>query len=156
MLPGIFLCLNAMGLYPPLNARLPMGFMLGVFLLPMMAHLFYSVLHPRCTDVQPWKTVYSSASALLVVLAMGLYLNGGLDRAAVKPITTVVVEKTTFKGGRSPQYNLAVTSWRPGRSLEHISVRRPLYDRAQVGRPVTINIHKGYLGLAWCGGISPE
>lgn len=156
MMPGVFFCLNAMGIYPPLDSRPPRGLMLSLFLLPVAAHLAFTVLKPASTAAGPWKTLYSSASAALVVFAIALYLNGGLDRSPVNQMTTTVIRKSVYHGRRGTRYYLAVASWRPGKTLEHFGVVKSVYDHAQVGKTAAVEIHQGFFGLAWHGPISPE
>lgn len=156
MMPGVFFCLMAMSIYPPLDSRLPMGVMLSLFLWPVALHVVIWVLKPVSAAAAPWKTVYACASGALVVFCLFLFLNGRLDRSPLNQITTTVIRKSVYRGRRGTSYHLAVTSWRPGKTAEHFGVREDVFDRAVVGRTATIELHPGFFGLPWHGSISPE
>jgi hypothetical protein len=146
LIPGVFVGLLALGVYPPVDTRVVMGFLLGFFLLPVALQIFS--LAPRA--------VYVSASAALVLLGLLLLLNGRLDKSPASEVKTTVLRKTVLRGRRGTQYDLAVSSWRPGRTLEHFKVTSREFDRAVVGKIALVELHKGFLGLPWYGEISPE
>jgi hypothetical protein len=156
MMPGLIVCLEALHMYPPLDQRMPWAFMLSVFLLPVAVHLLIWILKPEIMPGGPWRTVYISACLVLMMFSLFLFLNGGLDRSEVSRISTTVISKSVYRGRRGTSYNLVVKSWRPGRNLEYFGVGESAYDRAQVGKAATLEVHKGYFSLAWHGPISPE
>jgi hypothetical protein len=39
---------------------------------------------------------------------------------------------------------------------EEFEVGSRTFDRAAVGQTVTVELHNGFFGLPWSGGISPE
>jgi hypothetical protein len=71
-------------------------------------------------------------------------------------VRSTVIQKTITmrKSGRA--YHLTVSSWRPSRSEEEFEVGSRTFDRAAVGQTVTVELHNGFFGLPWSGGISPE
>jgi hypothetical protein len=54
------------------------------------------------------------------------------------------------------RYGLTVSSWRPGRSEELLNVVEGVFDRAQVAKPVVLEVHSGYFGLPWIGKVSTQ
>jgi hypothetical protein len=156
LIPGVFVSLSALSAYPPLDARRMMGFLLCAFLLPVLLQVLSIVLKRPSDDMRWSRPVYFCSSLALVLLGLLLFLNGGLDRSASNEVRTTVVRKTAFRGRRGTQYHLFVSSWRPGGSLEDFSVVLHEYNRAVVGRTVTVELHKGFFGLPWRGNISPD
>ncbi|HXH48663.1 MAG TPA: hypothetical protein VNM47_04765 [Terriglobia bacterium] len=156
MMPGLLVCLVALHMYPPLDPRMPWAFMLGVYLLPVAVHLLTWILMPASMAARPWRKVYISACLVLVMFSAFLFLNGRMDRSQASQVSTTVVRKNVYRGRHGTSYNLVVTSWRPGRNFEYFGVGESAYDRAQVGKTATVEMHKGYFGLAWHGPISPE
>jgi hypothetical protein len=146
LIPGVFFGLLPLGIYPPVDTRVAMGFLLGFFLLPVVLQVFS--LAPRA--------VYIAASTALVLLGVLLLLNGGLDKSPSSEVRTTVIRKTVLRGRRGTQYDLAVSSWRPGRSQEHFKVTSREFDRAVVGKIALVELHKGFFGVPWYGNISPE
>jgi hypothetical protein len=156
MIPGLIVCLIALHTYPTLDRRMPWAFMLGVYLLPVAVHMLVWILKPEIMARGPWRTVYISACLVLMMFSLLLFLNGGMDRSQVSRISTTVISKNVYRGRRGTSYNLVVTSWRPGRKFEYFGVGRSAYNRTQVGKTATLDIHKGFFGMAWHGPISPE
>jgi hypothetical protein len=156
MMPGVLVCLVALNMYPPLDTRMPWAFMLGVYLLPVAVHLLIWILRPEIMAGGPWRKMYISTCLVLVLFSVLLFLNGGMDRSAVSRVSTTIVRKSAYHGRRGTRYSLVVTSWRPGNNLEYFGVGKSAYERARVGKTATVEIHKGYFGLAWHSPISPE
>jgi hypothetical protein len=156
MIPGVILCLAALNKYPPLDRRMPWSFMLCLYLLPVAVHMLIWIFKPNLMAGGPWRKMYISACLVLISFSLFLFLNGGMDRSQLSRMSTTIIRKSAYRGRRGTSYNLVVTSWRPGRKLEHFGVGKAVYERAQVGRTATIDVHKGFFGLAWHGPISPE
>jgi hypothetical protein len=157
MVPGVILSLHAQALYHPLDARVPMGFMLSVFLLPVALQMLSFLRRQPSENVGRWRALYICSGLALVLLAFLLFLNGHLDSSPLDRVRTMVIHKAVISGTKgSIQYNLTVSSWRAGRNLENFNVVRNVFDRAVVGKTVTVELHKGFFGLPWLGSISPE
>jgi hypothetical protein len=148
--PGVMLSLFSQGIYPLLDSRLAMGVMLSLFLLPV-ALLIVSFVRQRPSGRMPF--IFSSVA--LVLWALLLILNGGLDHSPRHDVRATVVRKAILRGRRATSYNLTLTSWRPGRTQESMDVTLRVFNRATVGRPVTVELHQGFFGLAWYGDVSP-
>jgi hypothetical protein len=132
-----------------------MGFLLGVFLLPPMLQIL-SIVLKLPNDGGWWlRAVYMCSSLALVLLGLMLFMNGGLDRPPGNEVRTTVIRKTVIRG-RTTQYHLWVSSWRPGRSEEDFNIGLREFDRATVGKSVTVELHSGFFGLPWRGDILPE
>jgi len=154
MMPGVTACLISFAVYPPVDARLPKGLMFGFFLFPVGLQLLSFVLG-RPDGATFWRTLYVMSSIVLVLLAALVLLNGGLDKSPRNEVKTTVVQKTVLRG-RQTTYDLVVSSWLPGRSVEHFNVASRVFDRAVVGKTATVKVHAGFFGIAWHEGISPE
>lgn len=140
--PGLFGTYLAYGLYPLLD---------GYWLLILIVFLFFLLV-----GLRPQASVFSGLA--LAVLAAALLLNGVLDRAPASQLNTTVIHKAIFTGIQryGTHYEVYVSSWRAGRSQEKLEVDSGLYKRVVVGETVTVEFHKGFLGLPWLGKISPE
>jgi hypothetical protein len=157
MIPGVFFSLHEQAAYPPLNARVPMGFLLSIFLLPVAIHMSSFLRKQPSEHEGRWRSLYICSSLALMLLALLLFLNGRLDTSLVNQVRVTVVKKVVLSSGKgATQYNLTVSSWRPGRSIENFNVVRIVFDRAVVGKTVTVDLHDGFLHLPWMGKISPE
>lgn len=140
--PGLFATYFAYGVYPLLDGYLLL--IVVVFLLFLLAGLV-----PRASVL---------SGLALALLAATLLLNGSLDRSPPTEIKTTVIRKAMVSGSvrRGTHYDVIVASWRPGRSQEDFEVDSGVYERAAAGRPVTVELHKGFYGIQWHGNISPE
>jgi len=140
--PGLFGTYFAYGLYPLLDGYLP---------LIVVVFLFFLLV-----GLKPRASVFSGVA--LAVLAAALLLNGALDRVPPREINATVIHKAVFTGSQryGTHYRVYVSSWRAGRSQEKLEVDSGVYKRVAVGKTVTVEFHKGFLGLPWLGKISPE
>jgi hypothetical protein len=154
--PGILAVFLGVVVYPPLDFGPLLALSICVFLLPLVLQLV-SILRKRLAeDAGGLRRVYVGSGFTLALLGLLLLLNGRLD---VSPRTTVratVTQKTITRGKSGSSYTLTVSSWRPGRTEEEFWVAQRAFDRAVVGKTVTVELHKGYFGLPWSGRISPE
>ena len=154
--PGLLGCMVAYVIYPPLDQGLLVTFGLCVLILPMTLQL-RSILRKRLSEDAGWlRKAYVYSSLALALLALLLLLNGGLDRSPRSVVRTTVIQKEVTRSRNGTRYVLTVSSWRPRRSLEDFTVDSRTYNRAVVGKTVTVQLHKGYFGLPWSGNISPE
>jgi hypothetical protein len=156
LMPGVFLSLMAQGFYPPLDKRLVMGCMIGLFLLPLGLQALGALLKRPGADSAFWPMLYRGSSAALVMLSLLLFLNGGLDRSPWNPVHATVLRKISYSGRRSQSHALIVSSWRPGRSEEDLGATPSVVKRARIGQTVTVPLRQGFFGLAWYGPISLE
>ena len=155
LVPGVFVSLSALTVYPPLDTRVVMAAVLGLFLLPVALQLLSFVRRPPSENAGWLRTAYIFSGLALVLLALLLFLNGWLDRSPWREVRTTVIRKTVLRG-RGTQYDLAVSAWRPGRNIEHFNVSSRVFNTAVVGKAVRVPLHKGFFSLPWFGSISPE
>lgn len=154
--PGVLVSLLAQSAYPLLlNVRRPMGFLLGIFLFPTVLHILSIVLKLPNDGAWWLRPVYICASLALVLLGLLLFLNGRLDKSRGSEVTTTVVRKTVIRG-RTTRYHLWATSWRRGRREEDFNIGLREFNRARVGKTVTVELHSGFFGLPWRGDVLPE
>lgn len=155
LVPGVLACLTARILYPLLDDGIAVGLMVGLFLLPFVIQLIL-VLRKQ-SNARSLNIAYTSSGCALMIVALVLLLNGGMDKSPSTFITAPVIRKTvaTDRYGEQ-QYHLIVSSWRPGRSSEELSVGRGVFQRAAVGRNVAVEVHRGYFGYPWSGKILPQ
>jgi hypothetical protein len=157
MVPGVILSMVSQIFYHPLDARVPMGLMLSLFLAPVALQMLSFLRRRPSENVGPWGWVYICSSFALLLLALLLFLNGGLDSSPLNRVRTSVIRKAAISGTKGgTRYNLTVSSWRPGTSVENFSVARSVFDRTVVGKTITVELHKGFFGLPWFERILPE
>jgi hypothetical protein len=155
LVPGVFVTLGALSVYPLLDSRQAMAFLLSGFLLPFAA-LIVSIMRKReGHDAKILRKIYVCASLVLVLFGLFLFANGKLDGSPARSVQATVLEKILFRG-RVTQTRLYVSSARPGRSREDLLVSSGVFDRAVVGKAVTVELHDGYFGLSWYGRIFPD
>ncbi|HXJ18124.1 MAG TPA: hypothetical protein VNM68_13130 [Candidatus Polarisedimenticolia bacterium] len=156
LIPAGVISLMPLGVYPPLDTRLPMGLIICCFLLSAVPRLWSIARRRPGNDSNLWQAVSTCAGLALPFLGLLLFLNGRLDRSPRSEMRATVIRKTAPIGYREAQYHLKVTSWRPGRSFEDLNVNSREFAGAVVGRPVVVEMHEGYFGLPWYSNISPE
>jgi hypothetical protein len=157
LMPGLLGCMVARGVYPLLDDRSVMGLILGLFLLPVALQML-SVLRKSAVETTERfvRIVHICAGFALVLLALLLFLNGGMDKAPGAVMRTPVMRKVVLRGRRATQYRLIVWSWRPGRSSEDLGVTSSVFYRVGAGKMVAIEVHKGNFNMPWLGKISPD
>src|SRR5262245_12390574 len=129
--PGVFVSLHAQAVYPLLDSRLPMAFILGGFILPVMLQLLSFLRRNHSSGgVELWRAVYICSGLVLVLIALLLFLNGGLDGSPLNQVRGTVIRKAVVTGRYGKQYNVTVSSWRRGRSVENFNVRSEVFNRA--------------------------
>jgi hypothetical protein len=154
--PGLVGGLLAYVIYPPLDQVPLVTFGLCALFLPMMLQL-RSILRKRLSEeAGRLRALYVYSSIALAMLALLLLLNGRLDKSPLSLVRTTVIQKKTVRHRSGTQRVLTVSSWRPGRSTESFEVGSRAFDRAVVGKAVTVELHHGYFGLPWSGNVSPE
>jgi hypothetical protein len=154
--PGVVVSLLPLGAYPPLDIRPVMGLMICLYLLPWTVYLF-SILRKRAGNAAGLlRGVFIFSAVAVALLGASLIINGALDKFPQTELETKVVRKVVLNGRRATQYHIFVSSWRPGRSQEDFNVVQQVFNRARVGKRLTVEVHHGFLGLPWYGKISPE
>jgi hypothetical protein len=156
LIPAGVLALMPLGIYPPLDTRLPKGLIICFFLISAVIQLTNIIQRRPSSGLGLGRVVAVCSGLALPLLGILLFLNGKLDKIPGNEVKETVVRKTSFVGYRQTQYTLVVTSWQPGRSYENLNVGSRVYERAAVGKTIVMEIHKGYFGLPWHGKISPE
>ncbi len=90
------------------------------------------------------------------VLALALWLNGALDRATPETHRELVTRKYVTHGRHGTGYYLEMTSWRPDRTTESVSVPRQEYMQIGVDDPILVDVHAGALAIPWIGAVRKE
>jgi len=156
LVPGVFLTLNALAVYPLLDSRAVMGLMLGGFLVPAGLQIASFVRNGAGNFEQTLRWTFVCASLALVLLGLSLFANGALDRSSASEEKTTVLEKGVIEGRYGARQNhLFVASWRPDISREDLSVTADVFAHVAVGMQLSVEVHKGYFGLSWYGRIVP-
>ena len=145
-----------LGIYPPLDTRLPMGLIIGTFLLSAIPRLMNIRQRPQSNNFQWWRMVSTCSGLVLPLVGIMVFLNGKLDTSPRSEVRTTVIRKIAPVGYRQAQYIVVVSSWRPGRSEEALNVNSPVFERARVGKPVAIELRQGHFGLPWVANVFPE
>jgi hypothetical protein len=154
LIGGLAGTLVATRFYPPLDIGRLLIFAIGIFFLPVLAHVILSIKKRLTSNADRMRSAYKYCGALSVLLAGVLFLNGALDHSPVNPTRTSILRKTLSRGRSTSRY-LIVASWRPDRFEEKLQVNRDTYQRFRTGAPVVIEIHRGLFGIPWYGQISP-
>jgi hypothetical protein len=156
LVPGVAVSLLPLGVYPPRDARIPVGAIVCAFLISAVLRLSSLVQRQPGKDFGRRRTISTWAGLALPLIAILLFLNGRLDSSPRRVVRATVIGKTAPIGTREAQYGIRVTSWRPGRRSEDLNVGSRVFARAVLGKGVTVELHKGFLGLPWYDHISPD
>jgi hypothetical protein len=154
LVAGLFGVLAADLMYPLLDRDRMFVLAIVLFFLPVLIHIASGVRKRLQVDAASLTKMYGWFAASLATLAAVVFLNGAADRSNAVEIPTSVVHKRVL-GGRSISYRLIVQSWRPGRQEENLDVNGRTFRRAREGRQITIEVHKGLVGLPWYSKITP-
>lgn len=76
-----------------------------------------------------------------------LFLNGALDHSPVEQHRQVVTRMILTHHRGSVYYYFEVTTWRANRTHEKVMVSERWYLKAKPGDPVTVETHRGALGI---------
>ncbi len=156
LVPALMVSLLPLGIYPPLDERLPLGLIIGAFLLSSVLQLTSIVQRQPASQVGWRRVAYIGSGLALPLFGILLFMNGKLDKSPPEEVSATVIHKIAPIGYREAQSRLIVSSWRPGRSLEDLNVNSRVFERAVVGKRVSVEMHKGSFGLPWYAHISPE
>lgn len=92
------------------------------------------------------RTIWLAIGCLFVPVV--LQVNGALDRSPLERHRQVVTHTILTHGRRgSIHYYLELTSWRANRTHEKVTVSERWYLEAKPGDPVTVETHRGALGI---------
>ncbi len=147
-----------LGIYPPLDARLPMG--LNYLHIPSVRNTPVDE-HPAKAAEQQFSMVEAGVylrreGLVLPLVGIMVFLNGKLDTSPRSEVRTAVIRKIAPVGHRQAQYIVVVSSWRPARSEEALNVNSPVFERAKVGKVVTIEMRQGRFDFPWVANVFPE
>lgn len=156
LIPALFIAMMPLGIYPPLDTRLPLGFIICAFLLSAVPRLVSFVQRKQGGTLGLWRGVATCSGLSLPLIGLLLFLNGRLDKSPRTEVRATVIQKIAPVGYREAQYTLIVDSWRPGKSLQDLNVGSRVFERAVVGRSVTVELRNGVLGIPWVESISPD
>lgn len=155
LVPGLLVCMTARMIYPLLDDGIAFALMIVLFLLPFVIQLILVVR--KQSSARLLRLAYGLSGCALMIFALCLLLNGGMDKSASTVMTATVIRKSVDTGRfGTQQYHLTVSSWRPGRSSEDLNVGSRTFQRATVGRNVSVEVHPGFFYLPWAGKIRTE
>ena len=155
LLVGLFGVLITCVVYKPLDSN-PI-YMAGVSLL-LTPLAFYCVSLVRKRETQQvyfLRRLFRWSAALLITLFCLLIANGVLDHASPQQVQTVIVRKYATRSRRSTTCYVDVRSWRSGRSHEDLQVGLRTFSAISEGQRVSVELHPGFIGVAWYGRVTP-
>jgi hypothetical protein len=98
-------------------------------------------------DVRPFFPFTTLLAFSCLFVPVVLVLNGALDHSPVEQHRQIVTRTILSHHKGNVYYDLELTSWRPYRSHEKLSVSERKYLDFNVGDPVIVETHKGALGI---------
>ena len=102
----------------------------------------------RGQEIEALRRIFVGLVPVPWLLAGLLLVNGKFDSTPPVSHTVSVVGKFTMPGTlRSTR--LAVTSWRPGRTIERVPVMSSDFHRFDRGDVVEIRVQEGLVGIPW-------
>jgi len=151
-LVGIIAFVAASQLFPALELDAILIFGGVVFFCSLALGYWVDYRARKHQEVEVMKRIYFGMIPVPWIFAGMLFLNGRLDNSTPIRVPATVVGKVST-GAFPRSRRLIVTSWRAGRSFEHISVDQNDYDRFQKGDDIVIQAQKGALGVPWIYGV---
>jgi hypothetical protein len=151
---GLIGCVLAISLYPPVDKAPFQWIVLILFfsILFLVSHMRKEAW--RGGDVSPFFPMVYWLAWAPVVLALALSLNGKLDHAVPEIHRQRVTRKyITYSSRSGSTYFVELTSWRPNRTTERVSVSSGLYTQFQVDDPIRVEVHRGALAIPWIGAV---
>lgn len=100
-----------------------------------------------------------ASGVCLALLAATLWLNGALDKSSAAYVKTTVIRKAAITGSQKMgiHYYLTVSPWGADRGeKEFDDVDSLVFNRAAIGKSLTVELHSGYFGLQWYGKLLTE
>lgn len=142
-------------MYPPLDGDPIYWVGLIVFLLPIGIAIVGAIRRRR--HGQPpsalLSVLFRLSAVFLTALALVVFLNGQLDGSSATEIHTKIAHKFVARGRFSMSYHFTVASWRRAGREEDLRVSRHVYDRAESGDDILVQLHRGRFGFPWYGRI---
>jgi hypothetical protein len=87
-----------------------------------------------------------------LLVATIVFSNGAFDRYPTEQKVVTVTRKLVSHGRSGPHYRIEFHSWRkPG--FEKITVNHTTFDSLELGGPMQLNVHRGWLGFTWIGQV---
>jgi 4-amino-4-deoxy-L-arabinose transferase-like glycosyltransferase len=150
---GALAFLVAGGWYPPLELDGMLIFVGVVFFFTLGLAVWVERRAARQGDVEVAKRVFYGLVPVPWLLALLLFLNGGLDRSAPQNHAASVIGKFAISAPL-PVRRLVVTSWREGRQIERVAVDRDDFNRFHPGDAINVRVEGGLVGIPWVYGVS--
>lgn len=151
-LVGVIVFVGASQIYPALELDAILIFGGIVFFLSLALGYWIDLRARKHQEVEAIKRIYFGMIPVPWIFAGLLFLNGKLDTSRPMRIPTTVVGKVAT-GAFPRSRRLIVTSWRYGRSFEHIAVDQNDFDRFQRGDDIVVQAQKGAMGIPWVYGV---
>lgn len=151
-LVGIIIFVAASQVFPALEIDSILVFGGLIFFLSLALGYWIDYRARKHQEIEVMKRIYFGMIPVPWIFACLLFLNGKLDNSRPMRIPATVVGKVAI--GRFPRSRrLIVTSWRYGRSVEHIAVDQNDFDRFQRGDDIMVQAQKGAVGIPWIYGV---
>jgi hypothetical protein len=145
---GAIAFITASGRYPALDLDRILIFIGVLFFATLAIAVWVERRAQKHAEVEALKRVYFGLVPVPWLLAVLLFMNGALDKAAPEVVMSRVVGKFSMPGP-VPNRRLIVAPWRSGDTYEHISVTRFDYDQFRNGDTVEIHVGQGVVGIPW-------
>jgi len=139
--------------YPPLELDGMLIFIGAVFFFTLGLAVWVERRAARGGDIEAAKRIFYGLVPVPWLLALLLFLNGGLDRTAPRICAASVIGKFGISAPL-PVRRLVVTSWRDDRQVERVSVDRDDFSRFHPGDAVNVRVKEGLIGIPWVYGVS--
>ncbi len=139
--------------YPPLELDGMLIFIGVVFFFTLGLAVWVERRAARRGDVEAAKRVFYGLVPVPWLLAVLLFLNGGLDRSPPQNCAASVIGKFGVSAPL-PNRRLVVTSWRDGRQIERVAVDRDDFNRFRPGDAINVRVEGGLVGIPWVYGVS--
>jgi hypothetical protein len=152
-LGGLFGLMGVTSIYRPLDGApfFWLGFALCLAAAFLISHLQQK--SKRGDDISSFFPAIYWLALGPAAVGLALWVNGAMDHSAIESHQETVTRKFVVRGRGGPSYHIELTSWRPNRMSEEVTVSYKLYQRLHTDGPIVIDLHKGALRIAWVGAV---
>ena len=148
LIAGLLAATLSVRIYQPLDQDYFLIASIVLFFLPVGLHIYIN-WRDRSARHSQTLPIWMYLGPLL--MASIVFSNGAFDRHPAEQKIVTVDRKWISHSRSGRHYRVEFLSWR--HRIEKITVTRPTFDSLEAGGPMQLNVHQGWLGLTWIGGV---
>ena len=148
VIAGLLAATISVRIYQPLDQDYFLIASIVLFFLPVGVHAY---INWRDRSARHSRTLPTWMYLGPLLIAAIVFSNGAFDRHPAEQKIVMVDRKFISHGRSGRHYRVEFLSWR--HRIEKITVTRATFDSLEAGGPMQHNVHQGWLGFPWIGGV---